>query len=201
MTHWSQTLMPIWKATNLQLLPLMMLTHLKALWKQTELPIHIVCFYCSKRSWQKSNCYVLFLTSSFVRIFFEVLLSSLQLFNLHTELLPAKKREVNTHVLIPIYQLPSLQVQTYQTTLRRLDLKQVSWPNSTQIAPILKDTKLSGINTLSAGLIKNKRAGILYSTSKLMEGIQKSSRFPVTAIVWIRDIISCQTFYSTSIQM
>lgn len=73
----------------------------------------------------------------FVRIFSEVLIPSLQLFNLHTELLPAKKQEVSTHVSIPIYQLPSLQAQTDQTTLRRLDLKQVSWLHSPQTAPIL----------------------------------------------------------------
>lgn len=35
----------------------------------------------------------LFLTSSFVRTFFEVFISSLQLFHLHTELLPAEKQE------------------------------------------------------------------------------------------------------------
>lgn len=87
----------------------------------------------------------LFLTSPFVRIFFEVLISSLQLFNLHTELLTAKKQEVSTRVFIPIHQLPSLQVQTYQTTLRRLDSKQVSWLHSTQILPILKYMKQSGI--------------------------------------------------------
>lgn len=85
----------------------------------------------------------LFLTSSFVSIFFKVPISSLHLFNLHTELLPAKNWDVSTHVLISIYQLPSLQVQTYQTTLRRLDLKQFSWLHSTQIASLLKDTKQS----------------------------------------------------------
>lgn len=57
-----------------------------------------------------------FLTSSFVSMFFEVLISSLHLFNLHVELLPAKKQDVSTHVLISIYQLPSLQVQTYQSS-------------------------------------------------------------------------------------
>lgn len=37
----------------------------------------------------------LFLTSSFVRIFFEGLISPLKLFNLHTEILRAKKQEVS----------------------------------------------------------------------------------------------------------
>lgn len=78
----------------------------------------------------------LFITSSSVRIFFEVLISSLQLFNLHTEQLPAKKREVSTPVFIPIYQLPSLQVQTIkQPQETGLEAR---WLHSTQIAPILE---------------------------------------------------------------
>lgn len=89
----------------------------------------------------------LFLTNSSVSIFFDVLISSLHLFNLHTELLAAKKWDVSTHVLISIYQLPSLQAQTYQTFLRRLDLKQFSWLHSTEIAPVLKDTKQSRIQS------------------------------------------------------
>lgn len=46
--------------------------------------------YCLLLLLQKQLLH-LFLTSSLVRIFFEVLISSLQLFNLHTNLLPAKK--------------------------------------------------------------------------------------------------------------
>lgn len=78
----------------------------------------------------------LFITSSFVRIFFEVLISSLQLFNLHTELLPAKKREVSTPVFIPYTNYPvykyKLSNNPQETGL------EASWLHSTQIAPILE---------------------------------------------------------------
>jgi len=54
---------------------------------------------------------------------------------------------MSTHVLISVSELPSLHLQTYQTILRILDLKQFSWLHSTQIAPILKDTKQSRIES------------------------------------------------------
>lgn len=96
----------------------------------------------------------LFLTSSFVSIFFEALISSLHLFNLHTKLLPAKEWDVCTHVLIPVYQLPSLQVQTYQTILRRLDLKQFSWLHSRNCTNIEGHRAVQNtINMLPAVLI------------------------------------------------
>lgn len=89
----------------------------------------------------------LFLSICFISIFLEVSISTLHLFNLQIELPPAREQDVIPHVLISIYQLPSLQVQTHQTTLRRLDLKQFSWLHSTQIEPILKDTKQSRIQS------------------------------------------------------
>lgn len=77
MTHRSRTRMPIWKATSLQLLLLTVLSHLKALRKQTKLPIRVICFYCSKWSWQKSGCQVYFLTTCVIRKLFKVLIPPL----------------------------------------------------------------------------------------------------------------------------
>lgn len=138
----------------------------------------------------------LFLTSSFVRIFFEVLISSLQLFNLHTELLPAKKQEeVSTHVFIPMYPLPSLQVQTYQTALSRLDSKQVSWLHSTQIAPILKDMKQSGIQWTHHLLVWYRIKELQFSsTSKLKEGIQHLVDFQLLLLSESRPLYPVKSF-------
>lgn len=54
----------------------------------------------------------LFLTNSSAKIFFEILISSLQLFNLHTELVPAKKRELMfpySYTNYPFYKQKSIK--------------------------------------------------------------------------------------------
>lgn len=52
----------------------------------------------------------LFLTSCFISIFFEVLISSLHLFNLQIELPLAREQDVITHVFISIYQFTSTDI-------------------------------------------------------------------------------------------
>lgn len=161
MTHWSQTLMPIWKATNLQLLPLMMLTHLKALWKQTELAIHIVCFYCSKRSWKKSNCYVYFLPILLQRYF---LRSWYPLCNCSISILSYyQQRRENScfHIHIPITHFTSrnLSNNPQETGLEASQLAAFT-TNCTNTEG--HEAVRNAMSMLSAGLVKNRRAGILY---------------------------------------
>lgn len=119
----------------------------------------------------------LFLTNSSIRIFFwgpDILSATVQSPYWATTSKEVRSKHSRLHIHIPI-----LQVQISQTTLRRLDLKQLSWLHSPQTAQILKDMKQSGIQWKCHLLVwyRIKELEFSYSTSKLREGIQNLVNF------------------------